>query len=200
MPSVVSSSSRVAKLPRVTTTAGCDELELGLEVGTARRRSRRGGGRGCRGAGTSRRWRCSTGSARGRSPGAGACRAACPDRPTKGSPARSSSRPGPSPTNMSDGVGVADAEDDLGPARGQRAAGAGRRPRSASSARVPTAAWYRRRPGPSGASADLGGELLDQAGELVTALEHGHVPAAGQLDQLGVGQRGGGAQGVAGRR
>ena len=61
-------------------------------------RSRRAADRGCRAAGTSRRSRCRRRRAAGRCPRSAAS-AACPARPTNGSPCRSSCCPGPSPTN-----------------------------------------------------------------------------------------------------
>src|SRR5271167_3316762 len=125
-----------------------------------------------------------------------------PDRPTNGSPARSSSRPGPSPTNISRAASSPTPNTTwVRPdASAQRV-----HPRASArtSASVPTAAWYRRRGrAPPGtiepvASADLGRELVEQAGELVAPFEHGLVPTAGQLDQLGPGQSGGQAAGMA---
>src|ERR1700733_14176490 len=98
-----------------------------------------------------------------------------PERPTKGSPARSSSRPGPSPMNMRSAV--------VSPtpkttwvrvsARTQRV-----QPRASVriSSREPTG------------SGDLGCELVHQMGEFVAPFEHGHVTAAGKFDEGGLGQ------------
>src|SRR5579863_5732482 len=121
-----------------------------------------------------------------------------PERPTKGSPARSSSRPGPSPTNMRSADGLPTPKTtcvrpEAKPQRVQVDASV------ATASRACTAAWYRRgfaappatRPATgveAAVSAQLGGELVEQAGELAAALEHGHVPAVRQLDELGVRQ------------
>ena len=119
MPSLVSSSSLVAKLPSVTTTAGSMKLELRLEVRAAASRSRAAAGRGCPAAGTSRRWRCTP--RRGSSPMPSMRRVSSwPARPTNGTPwvlllARALA------DEQQVGVGVADAEHHLGAGLGERA-------------------------------------------------------------------------------
>ena len=99
MPSELSRRARVAKLPRVLATPGGDQGDLLVEVGPA--------GRDLLGPGVAVAGRAAFDHVGDvhlsrRSPASSTNRrsSSCPDRPTKGRPWRSSSRPGPSPMTM----------------------------------------------------------------------------------------------------
>ena len=110
-------------------------VDLGLEVGTARLDLERAAGRGCPAGGTSRRWRCTRRVRVSPMPSMRLV-SSRPARPTNGSPVRSSCSPGPSPTNMRSACGIADAEHDLR---------AGRRPAGTGCTRAPRARGRRTR-------------------------------------------------------